>query len=197
MVLLYEKMKYMLGVFLFLTVTVYVAQIGDKTQVLTLLLATRTKKHVTLFFAIMLGFALSNIVAVLFGEMLRELIPHETLVIISALLFTSIGLFIFRDSITKKERRKHFFGSGFWPIALLILVSDFGDKTQIAAMLFSTTYPPFIVWLAVMTALLLDTALMIFFSKAIIHFMKEHIIKRIAGVVFIVIGLYLFGTVLL
>ena len=181
----------MLATFIFLTTTIYLAQMGDKTQILTLLLATRTKKSFVLFFAVMTGFAISVTLALAFGAGLSELVPRSTLHAISGVIFMLIGIVVLKNSVKKREAKNILPRTNFLPITFLIFISDFGDKTQIAVALFSTEYTPWVVWLSAMVALGIDTVLMIFFSKAIVHHVKEHIIKRIAGVTFFGVGVYL------
>lgn len=167
---------------------------GDKTQLLTLLLASRTKKHIFLFFSIMAGFLVGVTLATIFGASISSIIPHKILSLITGILFVILGIVIFIDgrekSVSKKLRIKH----QFFSIALLIFLTDFGDKTQIAIALLSTDYHPILVFLAAILALGLDTVLMIFFSKAILKKFPEKTIKKIAGLIFAIIGIYILFT---
>jgi putative Ca2+/H+ antiporter (TMEM165/GDT1 family) len=185
----------MLATFLFLFVTIYISQMGDKTQILTLLLAAKTRKHFFLFLAIMTGFAVSVTLASVFGAGISTVIPHKTLKLITGIIFILLGVIIFFNAKKKaKSPRKLKVKHQFLSVALLIFLSDFGDKTQIAVALLSTDYSPFLVFVAAMAALGLDTVLMIFFSKAITKRFKETTIKKLAGGVFAAIGVYLLAT---
>lgn len=189
---MFEKIYKMLATFLFLFVTVYLAQMGDKTQLLTIILSTHTTKRYLLFLAVMTGFAISVTLAVLLGEGLSNLVPHKQLELISGSIFILIGVFLFINGSKKEKKHKKVPSRfNFWSVAILIFLTDFGDKTQISVALFSTNYMPVLVWLGAMSALAFDTILVIYFSKAIIKRFNERTVKRIAGVVFATIGGYL------
>jgi Ca2+/H+ antiporter, TMEM165/GDT1 family len=179
----------MLPAFLFLTATLYLAQMGDKTQVLTLLLATRTKRHMMLFFSIMTGFAIGVTLAVIFGAALTKIIPHDLLEIISGIIFIIIGILVLKDGVKKQKAQKVPMGNSFISIVLLIFLADLGDKTQIAVALFSTNYSPWLVWISAMVALGIDTIIIIFFSKAIVRRINEKTVKKLAGLAFIGVGI--------
>lgn len=171
---------------------------GDKTQILTLLIATRTNKHLLLFLGVMGGFAVSVTLACILGIGLSEFIPHKKLELVSSTAFIIIGVILFfRGSLKTRKQKKVPSKIHFWSIAIVIFLTDFGDKTQIAIALFSTQYHPVLVWLAGMSALAIDTLLVLFFSNAIAKRVKENTVKKIGGGIFIAIGLYILGNNLL
>lgn len=173
--------------------SLYLAQMGDKTQLLTLLLATRVKNHVMLFFAIMTGFAVGVVLAVIFGSALALLIPHKLLKVVSGIIFIILGVLIFLDGRKSTNKYKKLrYHHHFFSIAGLIFLADFGDKTQIAIALFASSYPPVIVFLAGIAALGLDTLLLVLFSKFIAKKVKESLLEKIAGTIFIGVGTLLF-----
>ncbi|MGI8420201.1 MAG: TMEM165/GDT1 family protein [Candidatus Levyibacteriota bacterium] len=181
----------MLASFLLMFASLYLAQIGDKTQLLTILLSTRTKKHFLLFLAIMTGFTVGVTLAVILGSGLALLIPHKVLKVISGVIFIILGALIFLDGRKGVSKKKHY-PHKFFSIAGIIFLADFGDKTQIAIALFASSYSPYIVFLAAIAALGLDTLLLVLFSKVIMKRLKESIIEKIAGAIFIGVGAFLF-----
>lgn len=173
-------------------VSLYLAQMGDKTQLLTLFLATKTKKHWILFWGVMTGFAIGVGLAVLFGAGLSHLIPHKFQHGISAIIFFVMGIIFLRDGVKKKQKYKNInLKHTYLTTAFLIFVTDFGDKTQIALTIFAVNNHPLLVFLAGILALGVDTVLMIIFSKLILRKINEHIIERIAGLLFIATGVFL------
>ncbi len=82
-------MKAMLPVFL----SVFLAELGDKTQLATLLFATeRQLARWQVFAAASAALVLSTLIAVLIGEQLTALISPKTLKVVAGLGFVAIGV---------------------------------------------------------------------------------------------------------
>jgi putative Ca2+/H+ antiporter (TMEM165/GDT1 family) len=64
-----------------------------------------------------------------------------------------------------------------------------GDKTQIASAIFATEYNPSMVFIGVMLALLILSVMAIFLGKYLSSRIDRRVIARVAGVVFLLIGL--------
>ena len=71
----------------------------------------------------------------------------------------------------------------------MIFLSEWGDKTQIAAALFAVEYNPWQVLIGVMTGLALLSILAIYLGKFISGKIDRRLISKIAGALFIVIGI--------
>ena len=71
-----------------------------------------------------------------------------------------------------------------------VFVAEFGDKTQLATLLFASErkMPPLLVFVASGGALLLSTALATFFGTVASRYLTGVPFKLIAGIGFIVIG---------
>jgi putative Ca2+/H+ antiporter (TMEM165/GDT1 family) len=80
------------------------------------------------------------------------------------------------------------FVSGFG----LILVSEMGDKTQLASALFATQYDPVMVFVGVVLALFLLSSMAVYVGKMLMEKINKNTISRAAGVLFIVIGISFF-----
>jgi len=84
-------MKALMLVFL----SVFVAELGDKTQLATLLFATDPGlSRVGVFLAASVALVLSSLLAVLLGTQISQLVLPKTLRVIAGLGFTVIGLWM-------------------------------------------------------------------------------------------------------
>ncbi|MCX7919666.1 MAG: TMEM165/GDT1 family protein, partial [bacterium] len=76
---------------------------------------------------------------------------------------------------------------------LMIFIAELGDKTQLATFtLAAESKSPWLVFLGCGSALLLTTFLAVFFGDLITRFIPMHIMKYLAGIVFIGFGIMMF-----
>lgn len=169
-------------------ISISFAEFLDKSQLMVLLLASRTKKQTQLFFGIMLGFILVDGSAILAGSWLTEMIPHVYVRLIAGLGFIAFAILTFTEaSKVQKENVsiKNPILSGF----SIIFLSEWGDKTQIASGLFTTRYPPLPVFFGTMLALGLLSLTAIYFGKYISQKFKRQHINKISALIFLIIGI--------
>ena len=168
-------------------ITIAFAELGDKTQISILLLSSKTKKHLHLLIGAILAFAIVDGVAIIAGTWITTIIPIYYLKIISAIVFIIIGILmlISKDDGEKEITQKNPFIAAF----LIIMLTEWGDKTQIAAAIFATQYNAIFVFIGTMTALLILSIIAIFFGKIISKRIDKKFVNKIAGIIFIIIGI--------
>jgi putative Ca2+/H+ antiporter (TMEM165/GDT1 family) len=74
----------------------------------------------------------------------------------------------------------------------LILVSEMGDKTQLASALFATQYDPLLVFIGVILALFLLSCMTVYVGKMMMDRINKRTISTAAGILFLVIGISFF-----
>jgi putative Ca2+/H+ antiporter (TMEM165/GDT1 family) len=80
------------GVFLTTVIVFFLAEMGDKTQIATVMLAARYDAIVGVVAGTTLGMMLANAPVVWLGERVTRLVPLRIVHIVSALIFASLGL---------------------------------------------------------------------------------------------------------
>ena len=73
-------------------VTLFLAELGDKTQLAVITMTGKTNSAVSVFFGAALALVLVTLLGVLFGSLLGEYIPTEWLQRIVAVAFIIIGV---------------------------------------------------------------------------------------------------------
>lgn len=167
------------------------AEIGDKSQIVCMSLASRHRAMPVILGAIT-AFALLNTLAVIFGVAIANWIPHYIVAMIVCLLFFLFGLHALflngedeNDDEEVQEKSGH---SLFLTTFLLITVAEFGDKTQLAVVALSSTALPLAIWIGSTLALATSSILGAIAGQALLKKMPLALLHKISGVIFIVLS---------
>jgi putative Ca2+/H+ antiporter (TMEM165/GDT1 family) len=76
-------------------VTVFFAEMGDKTQLATLALAGESKKMLTVFLGAASALVIATLIGVLLGGVLSRYVPENIIRKVAALFFIVTGIFFF------------------------------------------------------------------------------------------------------
>ncbi|MDR2451270.1 MAG: TMEM165/GDT1 family protein [Candidatus Accumulibacter sp.] len=111
---------------------VALAEIGDKTQLLAFLLATKYRRPAPICLGILLATLLNHAFAGALGAWLTSLLAAETLRWILGLSFVAMALWtLIPDKFDEREARLAKFGV-FGATLISFFLIEMGDKTQIA-----------------------------------------------------------------
>lgn len=167
--------------------TVGLAEVGDKTQLILISLAGRTSRHGELLMGGICAFAVSTLLIILLGGFIAQHIPPAYLHWLAAAVFIISGLFSLLDSgspVAPAKLRQPFFSSFG-----LVLLSEMGDKSQLAAGAFATRFNPAAVAVGAILVLALLSFLAVRLGQQLSNRLPSAHIARASGVLFILIGL--------
>ena len=165
----------------------WLAEIGDKTQLAVLTLVTKFRSRMSIFFGSMLALAIITALGVLFGNFIAEYIDGSLIRKIAAAIFMAVGLWMWfsKDKEGVKVNQKSAFISSF----VLIFIAELADRTNLAAAAFATQYNPWLVYLGSITGLALVIGPTVFFGSKILQKIKPIIVKKISAAAFVVVGI--------
>ena len=169
---------------------IFLAELGDKTQLAVITLCSRHDWKVVLSGA-MLSFALIDGLSVLVGRGIAEVVPLFWIQIIGGVMFIAFGLYI----LLHKERENESFrltekSSGFISTLILISLAELGDKTQLAVIALAAEYAEVVmVFLGVISGFLAITIIGVLIGKGLIHLVPQRYLRLISAVLFIGFGL--------
>jgi putative Ca2+/H+ antiporter (TMEM165/GDT1 family) len=170
---------------------IFIAELGDKTQLMVFTLALRYGGRPVLTGAV-LAFALLSGSAAILGKGLGELLSPVTITRISAWIFILFGLYMLlrKGEDAEAAAVKPSAKAGVITTFSFIAVSEMGDKTQIATLLLSVKYQNFIaVFLGSLAALSLASLIGIVVAGRLHQFIPARIVTPLAGVLFLLLGI--------
>ncbi|WP_291987836.1 TMEM165/GDT1 family protein [Candidatus Accumulibacter sp. ACC007] len=171
-------------------VLIAAAEIGDKSQLVCMTLASRHRPAPVMLGALA-AFALLNTLAVVFGVAIANWLPPYVVGTIVAILFALFGIHALRakdDADDEQVEEKS--GQGiFFTTFLLLTVAEFGDKTQLAVVALSSTQVPAAVWLGATAALAATSALGIVAGRTLLQRIPIALLHRISGAFFLILAL--------
>jgi len=165
---------------------VFLAELGDKTQLVTMTLSSKASV-ISVFSGAMLAFFLIDGVSALIGGELLRFLPHAWISFSSGLVFIFFGVFslIRRNQKIEIENQKTNFLKTFSLIALM----ELGDKTQITSIVLAAELnSPLIVLAGVMLAFSVVTGIGVVFGSRLLRLLPEKYLKIGTSLVFILFG---------
>lgn len=171
-------------------VLIAAAEIGDKSQLVCMSLAARHRATPVIWGAIT-AFAVLNTLAVVFGAAIADWLPDYLVAASVAILFASFGLHALLNHTDEDDDGEVVEKSGhniFFTTFLLIIVAEFGDKTQLAVVAFSSTAEPLAVWLGATLALSFTSGLGVWAGRTVLQRIPMQLLHKISGLLFLALA---------
>ena len=171
--------------FLLSTAIVALAEMGDKTQLLALLLAARFRKPVPILLAILLATIINHGVSAVLGQWITTVLSPDALIWILSIGFIAMaGWMLIPDQLDdesgsiKKWQKLGVFGATF----VLFFLAEIGDKTQIATVALAARFDS-IVWVMLGTTfgMMLANAPAVFIGDKLATKLPIYLIHKIVA----------------
>lgn len=178
--------------FLLSTAIVALAEMGDKTQLLALLLAARFRKPVPILVAILLATLINHGLSAVLGQWITTVIGPEVLMWIVSLGFIAMAIWMLipdelgdENASINKWQKFGVFGATF----ILFFLAEIGDKTQIATVALAARFDSvFWVMLGTTLGMMLANAPAVFLGDKLANRLPISLIHKIGAAIFLVIG---------
>jgi len=132
----------MFDAFLISTGVVAIAEMGDKTQLLSLILAARFRRPLPIVAGIFVATVLNHFAAAWIGQQVAGLISADILRWIVGLGFLAIAAWaLVPDTISEEESQVKPYGA-FVATTIAFFLAEMGDKTQVATVALALKYTP-------------------------------------------------------
>jgi putative Ca2+/H+ antiporter (TMEM165/GDT1 family) len=176
--------------FLVSITTIAVAEIGDRTQLLSLVLAARYRRPWPIIAgrlcATLANHALAGVVGVWFGSLLQ---PRTLEVVVGVSMIVMAIWTLKPDQLDENTGATGAMGA-FLATLTSFFIAEMGDKTQIATLALAAAYPSLLAVVAGTTAgMMLANVPVVFLGKAFASRLPLKAIHYGAALLFIVLGL--------
>ena len=172
---------------------VFVAELGDKSQLMALTFATRYRTWPVLI-GITVATAVVHLVSVAVGYGLGATLPTGWIALIAGLAFLGFGAWTLRgDTLTEEEKTKaeRSTGSAILAVGGAFFLAELGDKTMLATITLATQYGWFGTWIGSTVGMVAADALAILVGRLLGRHLPEKVIKYGAAALFAIFGIWL------
>ncbi|MFI7433564.1 TMEM165/GDT1 family protein [Micromonospora haikouensis] len=172
---------------------IFVAELGDKSQLMALTFATRFKP-IPVLVGITVATAVVHLASVAIGYGLGAALPTGWISLIAGLAFLGFGAWTLRgDKLTEEEKRKAERGgkSAVVAVGVAFFLAELGDKTMLATITLATKYGWFGTWLGSTLGMVAADALAILVGRLLGRHLPERAIRYGAAILFAICGLWL------
>jgi Ca2+/H+ antiporter, TMEM165/GDT1 family len=173
---------------------IFVAELGDKSQLMALAFATRYKPLPVLV-GITIATAVTHLISVAIGGVLGASLPTTPINIIAACAFVAFGVWTLRgDELTEGDQKRvvHNTRSVLVAVTTVFFLAELGDKTMLATITLATREGIVGTWLGSTAGMVAADALAIVVGSAMGKRLPERTIRIGAAISFFIFAVLLF-----
>ncbi|MDF0604279.1 TMEM165/GDT1 family protein [Neisseriaceae bacterium TC5R-5] len=178
--------------FLVSTGIVALAEIGDKTQLLALLLASRYKKPIPIIMGIFAATLLNHFAAAMVGQWLMNQVGVDIMrwILGGSFIIMAIWMMI-PDKLDDNNRLLERFGV-FGTTCIAFFLAEMGDKTQIATVALSARFPEALIAVVAGTTLgmMLANVPAVLLGEVAAKKLPQKLVHSVAALLFIGLGIF-------
>jgi Ca2+/H+ antiporter, TMEM165/GDT1 family len=178
----------MLEAFLVSTSVVALAEMGDKTQLLSFVLAAKLKHRVPIVLGILVATLANHFLAGWIGAWLATLVSPTTLRYTIAASFAAFGLWALKPDDLEEDQKLRGAGVFLTTLVAFFLV-EMGDKTQLATVALAARYHPLFAVVAGTTfGMMVANVPAVWMGEALAHRINMKWMRWVAAALFILLG---------
>ncbi len=174
--------------FLVSTSVVALAEMGDKTQLLSFVLAAKLKRRVPIVLGILVATLANHFLAGWIGAWLATLVSPTTLRWTIAVSFVVFGLWALKPDKLEEDRKLR--GAGVFVTTLVaFFLVEMGDKTQLATIALAARYESLVaVVMGTTLGMMIANVPAVWMGEALAHRVNMKWMRWVAAALFIALG---------
>jgi putative Ca2+/H+ antiporter (TMEM165/GDT1 family) len=172
---------------------IFLAELGDKSQLMALTFATRYRA-LTILIAITIATAFVHLVSVLLGALLGVALPTDAISIFAGLAFLGFAAWTLRgDELDDEDetRAARTTRSVLWTVGLAFFLAELGDKTMLATVTLATKNGLVGTWIGSTVGMVAADGLAIVVGQQLGARLPEKTVRIGAAIIFVIFGVLL------
>jgi len=170
---------------------VFLAELGDKSQIVCMTLAARYR-HTPVLLGAIAAFLILNTLAVVFGASLAHWVPTPIIAAVVTIMFAVFGVksLLAQDEDEEGEISNQVAHGIFVSTLLMLVLAEMGDKTQIAVAGLASTLSPLAVWIGASLSLISTSVLGVWLGKTLLKKVPLKRIHQLSGLFFLILAAF-------
>ncbi len=171
------------------TSVVALAEVGDKTQLLSLVLAARYRKPWPIVLGILAATILNHAVAAWLGQLVQSYLTPDVLRWVLGISFLAVAAWtLIPDKMEEEEHSAYRYGP-FVATLILFFFAEIGDKTQVATIMLAARYPSLVMVVSATTlGMLIANVPVVWLGGKAAERLPLRVIRTIAAGLFALLG---------
>lgn len=169
---------------------VFVAELGDKSQLMAIAFSTRYRAR-----TVLIGLAVSTITMSLISSLLGRYISHHldtdilrTVAGFAFLIFAGLSMLPPKEIEVEKPVNPSQ-KTAVIAVAATFALAELGDKTMLATMALATQHPWYWIWIGSSLGMIASGAIAVFAGRAIISRLPAYTVRYVAAAAFSIVGI--------
>jgi putative Ca2+/H+ antiporter (TMEM165/GDT1 family) len=170
---------------------VFIAELGDKSQLMSMTFATRYRAR-TVILGAGLACTLTNLVSALVGNAIGDALPEHAVRIAGGVLFLVFAAMTLRHLTAGDEPRPRATGgTAVVVVSVAFVLSELGDKTMLATMTLSTQYHWSLIWIGSTIGMLVSIVLAVYVGRALLQVLPIKAVHIVSALLFAGVGIWM------
>jgi putative Ca2+/H+ antiporter (TMEM165/GDT1 family) len=172
---------------------IFLAELGDKSQLMAMAFATRYRP-LTVLVAVSVATLIVHAGSVIVGSVFALALPRDLISVVAGIAFLVFAAWTIRGDELGEDDEGRASRGGRWALLTIgtaFFLAELGDKTMLATITLATTNEPIGTWLGSTAGMVAADALAIGVGALLGSRLPERAIKIFAAVAFVVFGVIL------